>query len=127
MIGRGLVDLKIADFLAARGVGVVLVDMLDDVSGDMDVLANNMLLKRLGNHNVKLMPNTKVLRLTKDTVIAQHGEGKISLPIETIVIAVGVQSNRDLPNALNDYDLEIHTLGDAVEERTIMEANWEGF
>jgi len=127
VIGGGLVGLETADYLSARGVQITLVEMLPDVGGDMDILAKNMLLKRLKKNDVKLMPDTKVQRLTKDAMIAQQGEEKISLPIETVVIAVGVQANRELSDALAQSDIEIHTIGDAVEPRKVLDAIWEGF
>jgi soluble P-type ATPase len=46
---------------------------------------------------------------------------------ETVVIAVGVRHNRELTDALKNSDLEIHTIGDAVEPRKVLEAIWEGF
>jgi len=127
VIGGGLVGLETADYLTAHDVSVTLVEMLSDIGGDMDILAKTMLLKRLKKKGVKLFPSTKVQRLTKDTVIAQQGEEEISLPIETVVIAVGVQANRELPDALVGSDLEIHTIGDAVEPRKVLDAIWEGF
>ncbi len=127
VIGGGLVGLETADYLSARGVQITLVEMLPDVGGDMDILAKNMLLKRLKKNDVKLMPDTKVQRLTKDAMIAQQGEEEITLPIETVVIAVGVQANRELSDALAQSDIEIHTIGDAVEPRKVLEAIWEGF
>jgi 2,4-dienoyl-CoA reductase-like NADH-dependent reductase (Old Yellow Enzyme family)/thioredoxin reductase len=127
VIGGGLVGLETADYLAARGVQVTLVEMLDDVGGDMDILARNMLLKRLATNEVKLLTKTEVQRMTKDTLIAQQGDQEISLSIETVVIAVGVRPNRELTDALRNNDMEIHTIGDAVEPRKVLEAIWEGF
>jgi hypothetical protein len=96
-------------------------------AGDMGILAKNMLLKRLEKNGVKLMPGTKVQRLTKDTISAEQGEAEITLPIETVVVVVGVRPNRKLPEALADSGLEIHTIGDAISPRKALEAIWEGF
>ena len=41
--------------------------------------------------------------------------------------ACQVRANRDLPDALTGGDLEIHTIGDAVEPRKVLDAIWEGF
>ncbi|MEN8171842.1 MAG: FAD-dependent oxidoreductase [Chloroflexota bacterium] len=127
VIGGGLVGLETADYLAARGVKVTLVEMLHDVGGDMDVLAKNMLLKRLDKNSVKILTDTKIQQMTKNTITAQHDGKGISLPIETIVIAVGVESNRELSIALEGSDFEIHMIGDAVEPRKVIDAIWEGF
>jgi 2,4-dienoyl-CoA reductase-like NADH-dependent reductase (Old Yellow Enzyme family)/thioredoxin reductase len=127
VIGGGLVGLETADYLAEKGVDVTLVEMLDDVGGDMDILAKNVLMNRLKKENVKLLTGTKVQRLTADTVYALQGDREISLPVESFVVAVGVRPNQELAQALADSDLEIYSIGDAVEPRTILDAIWEGF
>ncbi len=127
VIGGGLVGLESADYLAAQGIQVTLVEMLDEVGGDMDIMAKQMLFKRLQKAGVAIMPKTKVSRFTPDTMYAQQGEDEISLPIGTVVVAVGVRSNRELPDALENCDLDIHVIGDAVKPRKALEAIWEGF
>lgn len=127
VIGAGLVGLETADFLTARGKKVTLVEMLPDVGMDMDPLAKAMVLKRLSQHGVTMHVNTKVTRLTKDTAFARRGDEEIELPIETVVLAVGVRPNRELTDALADTDLAIHVIGDALEPRKAIDAIQEGF
>jgi hypothetical protein len=52
---------------------------------------------------------------------------EITIPAETIVLAVGVQANRKLPDALDDSDLDFHVIRDAVEPCKAFEAIKEGF
>ena len=127
VIGGGLVGLETADFLSAQGKKVTLVEMMPDVGADMDLLAKAMITKRLGKNQVKLHTSTKVVRLTKNTAIAQRGEEEILIPIETVVVAVGIRSNRELPDALANSDIEVHVIGDAVEPRKALDAVHEGF
>jgi NADPH-dependent 2,4-dienoyl-CoA reductase/sulfur reductase-like enzyme len=127
IIGGGLVGLETADYLAAKGVSVTLVEMLDQVGADMDQLAKAMLLKRLDAHGVQIHTGTKVIGLTNSSALVQQDEAVISLPIETVVVAVGVSANRALPDALAGIDREIHVIGDAAEPRRALEAIREGF
>ncbi|MGD8855315.1 MAG: FAD-dependent oxidoreductase [Chloroflexota bacterium] len=127
VIGGGLVGLETADYLAARGVVVTLVEMLDQVGADIDQLAKAMLLKRLNAHGVKIHTGTKVVGLTKNAALVQQDEEVVSLPIETVVVAVGVRANRTLPDALAGSDRELHIIGDAAEPRRALEAIREGF
>lgn len=127
VIGGGLVGLEAADSLAAQGVKVTLVEMLDQVGGDMDPLAKAMLNKRLNKRGVEIHTGTKVLRLTEREAIVQQAGEEIAFPVETVVIAVGVRPNRTLPDALAESDLEIHVIGDAVEPRQALQAIHEGF
>jgi 2,4-dienoyl-CoA reductase-like NADH-dependent reductase (Old Yellow Enzyme family)/thioredoxin reductase len=127
VVGGGLVGLEVADFLAAQGVRVTLVEMLDQVGMDMDPLAKAMLTKRLNARSVKIFTGTKVLRLTEKNAIVQQDEKELSFPVEKVVIAVGVRPNRTLLDALDRNDLEVHIIGDAVESRRALEAIREGF
>jgi 2,4-dienoyl-CoA reductase-like NADH-dependent reductase (Old Yellow Enzyme family)/thioredoxin reductase len=127
VIGGGLIGLEVADFLAAQGKRVTLVEMLPEVGADMDMLARAMLLKRLGRYPVELHTGTRVTGLTAAAAIAEKDGQELRFPIETVVLAVGVRSNRDLADGLEGSGLEYHVVGDAVEPRRVLEAIWEAF
>ncbi len=127
VIGGGLVGLESADYLAVRGTRVTLVEMLDAVGSDMDPLARTVLIERLRRGGVSIETDTEIARLTKSTAIAVKRGLQVTFPIETVILAVGVRANRDLPDALADSDLEYHVVGDAVEPRKALEAIREGF
>jgi 2,4-dienoyl-CoA reductase (NADPH2) len=101
--------------------------MLDDVGGDMDLLAKTMLTKRLKKQGASLHTRTKVARLTENTVIARQDGGEVTFDYETLVVAAGVRPNRELIDALSGTDLEVHVIGDAVEARSALDAIHEGF
>jgi 2,4-dienoyl-CoA reductase-like NADH-dependent reductase (Old Yellow Enzyme family)/thioredoxin reductase len=127
VIGGGLVGLEVADYLASQGKRVTIVEMLPDVGTDMDILARSMLLGRLRKQDVKILTSTKVARFSKDTAFAQQGDGEIQIPIETVIIAVGVRANHVLADALAQSGLEMFVIGDAAQPRKALEAIWEGF
>lgn len=108
VIGGGLVGLETADFLAARGKRVTLVEMLDAVGAEMDPLAKTMILKRLAQHGVVIYTGTRVVRLAGTTVIGRRGAQEIEIPAGTVVMAAGVRPNRALADALADDDREMH-------------------
>ena len=127
VISGGLVGLESADYLAARGVQVTLVEMLPEVGADMDALAKAMLLGRLKKQGVAIHTRTKVIGLTKDEALVEQDEESIRFPIETVIMAVGVRPVRDLAGVLEYSGLEIHVIGDAFQPRKALEAIWEGF
>jgi pyruvate/2-oxoglutarate dehydrogenase complex dihydrolipoamide dehydrogenase (E3) component len=127
VIGGGLVGLESADYLASRGVKVSVVEMLPQVGAGMDMLARNMLLNRLKKQGVTLHAQTKVTGLGADEAQVEQ-EGVVNrLPIETVVMAVGVRPNRELMDDFENSGLAIHVIGDAVKPRNVLEAIWEGF
>jgi 2,4-dienoyl-CoA reductase-like NADH-dependent reductase (Old Yellow Enzyme family)/thioredoxin reductase len=127
VIGGGLVGLEVADLLANQGKRVTVVEMLPEVGVDMDALAKAMLLGRLKNQGVAIHTCTKVTNLTKNKVLAERDDNAIFFPIETVILAVGVQPNRELAGVLEFSGLEIHVIGDAYQPRKALEAIWEGF
>jgi 2,4-dienoyl-CoA reductase-like NADH-dependent reductase (Old Yellow Enzyme family)/thioredoxin reductase len=127
VIGGGLVGLEVADLLASQDKRVTVVEMLPEVGGDMDVLARSMLLGRLQKQNAKILTSTRVTRFTRDAAFALQNDREIHFPIETVIVAVGVRSNRELADALEQSSLENHVVGDAVQPRKALEAIWEGF
>jgi 2,4-dienoyl-CoA reductase-like NADH-dependent reductase (Old Yellow Enzyme family)/thioredoxin reductase len=127
VIGGGLVGLESADFLASRGVKVSVVEMLPQVGAEMDVLARNMLLNRLKKQGVEIHTQTKVTALAADSGLVEQDGNAIRLPLETVVMAVGVRANRELVDVLKNSGLDMHVIGDAVKPRKALEAIWEGF
>ncbi len=127
VIGGGLVGLEVADLLAGLGKHVTVVEMLPDVGADMDILAKSMLLGRLRRQDVEIHTSTRVTSLSKENAFAQQNDSQVSFPIETVVMAVGVKSDRELVDAKELSGLDKHVIGDAVQPRKALEAVWEGF
>jgi 2,4-dienoyl-CoA reductase-like NADH-dependent reductase (Old Yellow Enzyme family)/thioredoxin reductase len=131
VIGGGLVGLETADYLAAQGRQVTLVEMLPQVGSDMDILARTMLLKRLEEQGVEVHTSVRVRRFTAEVAVAekisQTDSQEFSCPLETVVVAVGVSANRELADGLEGSGLEYHVIGDAVEPRRVLEAVSEAF
>ena len=122
-----LLAIEVADFLVSRGRQVTVVEMRDGVGTELDVLPRTMLLERLKRGGVKIHTNTTLARLTPHVAVARTAEGEIRLPIETVVLAVGIRPNRELLDDLERRGVEVHVVGDAREPRGIGEAVWEGF
>lgn len=127
VVGAGLVGLETADYLASLGKNVTIVEMLPEAGADMDPLAKAMIMKRLQGAGVVIHTGTKLIRLTADRAIVTQGDEESEWPVETVVIAVGVRSNRELPDALAGSDFEVHVIGDAVQPRRALDAVREGF
>ena len=67
--------------------------------------------KQLG---VRLLKETKVLKLGKDAVLVENEEGQESIPCDTIVIAAGARPNNALYEELKDKLPKVDEIGDTV-------------
>lgn len=128
VIGGGLLGCETSLYLAQKGKKVTIVEMLNTAASDI-YLANRMyLLKLLSDANVKTLIETKAIEITEEGVEITSNGGKSSLLVaNTIVLAVGLKSNKDLWETLNDEVPEIYAIGDCVEPRRVLNAIWEGF
>jgi NADH dehydrogenase FAD-containing subunit len=75
---------------------------------------------------VEVHRRTTITRLTHDVAVAETDRQEIRIPIETVVLAVGVRPNRELLDALEGSGLEVHVVGDALDPRGAGEAIREG-
>ena len=83
-------------------------------------------LHKLG---VEWQPMTRLHGVDEDTVYFQHtvsGEPVLAEGVDTLVLAMGHQSRRALEESLQDWDGELHVIGDCLAPRTAEEAVLEG-
>ena len=118
--------MEAADFLSSKGKKVVLVEVAEEVGAKLDPLPRTMLLKRLKEQGVEIHTNTGVTQLGAGHAVARKGEEELRIPADMVVLAVGVQANRELGEGLQGAGLELHTIGDAKEPRGVGEAVLEG-
>ncbi len=128
VIGGGLVGCETALHLAQKGKKVTIVEILDSVARDMFPANRMHLLKMLADTNVKILTETSVAEIMDDNVVLVDKYGrKNKLENDTVVLALGLKSNRRLEEALKDKVSEIYVIGDCVEPRKVINAIWEGF
>jgi NADPH-dependent 2,4-dienoyl-CoA reductase/sulfur reductase-like enzyme len=127
VIGAGAVGLETAEFMAAAGSQVTLVEMLDQVGGDMSPGILALLLDRLKKTNVKILTRTKAVEFRANEVMVQTPEGPSVLPAKLVVEAVGVLPNDALEGLLNAEGIPNITAGDCREPRKAYQAVHEAF
>jgi NADPH-dependent 2,4-dienoyl-CoA reductase/sulfur reductase-like enzyme len=126
IIGGGLVGLEAADFLSARGKQVTLIEVLPEVGAKLDLLPRTMLLKRLEAKGVEIHTQVRVRSIDPASVEVEREGETVRIPTDMVVVAVGVQANRELAEEMEACGLEIYTVGDAREPRGAGEAILEG-
>ena len=138
IIGGDLVGCETAEFLADQGKQVTVLRrskfMADKMNPDMRMI----LVDRLTQKGVRMVPNAQYM-LATDTGLRIHVRGGITsmaeiaadamknVAADTFVIAAGATPNANLADAMKGKGPKVHSIGDCVEPRTILEAIKEGW
>jgi 2-enoate reductase len=130
VVGGGLVGCETALWLAQQGKQVTIVEMLPELMlGGITVPRMNrfMLIDLLSFNKVKVLTNSCVNEITESRVsITGKGANKM-LKADSIVLAVGLQSENALAKELQGKFTHLYVIGDCREPRNVMGAIWDGY
>ena len=131
VVGGGLIGCETAIWLAEQKKTVTIVEMLDDLMiGSIPVPHANrqMVLDMLQFHRVTVMTGTRLVEVTDEGGhLTKADLGKITLNADTVVLSVGLTSNRQLYESLAGKIPNLYLIGDARETRNIMGAIWDAY
>jgi 2-enoate reductase len=131
VVGGGLIGCETALWLAQQGIKVTIVEALDRLmqAGSPVPRPNMMMLRDLLKfHKVNVLTSTSLSAVTDDGVIvSDKASQKITVPADTVVIAVGLGPDQELYRSLTGNIPNLHIVGDAVEARNIMHAIWDAY
>ncbi|NQU04450.1 MAG: FAD-dependent oxidoreductase, partial [Calditrichaeota bacterium] len=128
IMGGGMIGLETAEMLAKKQHNVTVVEMLDEVAGDMEMITAKLLLKNLAAQEVKIMTGTKIKRFEGKKAYINGKQGdKLLGEFDTVIAAVGSTSTNDLEQDIRSNGLDVHLIGDAKSPRNIFDAVMEGF
>ncbi len=124
VVGGGLVGLEVAEFLADRGCGVTVVEMLDTVGKDIGNGRSISVMESIHMAGIKQRVGTRCTAITATGVQASCAEGDAEIAADSVVIAVGSKP-RDTA-WVDDYckqkGIPCHAIGDAVKPRRAIDA-----
>jgi 2,4-dienoyl-CoA reductase-like NADH-dependent reductase (Old Yellow Enzyme family)/thioredoxin reductase len=127
VIGGELVGCETAEYLADRGKKVIITRRSDLMAIDVPGCTRAMLLRRLEDKGVLMMPRVKYEAITQaGLLISSGGSRKTLLRADTIVLAAGSNPNDDLYKIIKDKVRECYAIGDCMKPRHILEAVDEG-
>ena len=123
VVGAGCQGCETAEYLAAKGKNVTIVEMLPELAWDMEPFTRIFLLERFQKYGIKVYKSTTVETITSQGINARGKDGnKFSIDAETVVICVGSRPNDALLSALEGTVNELHGIGDCKESGRILEA-----
>jgi len=126
VIGGGMVGCETAEFLARQGKKVTIIEMLDEIGSDIGVSNRGAVLFRLQEAGIKMLPKTRAQEITKTGVKAMSNGSIQVFEADTVVLAVGFTPNAGLARKLAGKITNLHSIGDCVEPRKIVDAIGDG-
>lgn len=111
VVGGRYIGMEAAEKLARLGHAVSLVEALDLGHGTISRLSG-LYRNRLVENDVHLYPRSPLLRFTSTGVDVANNGSMLSLPCDTVVLAIGTVPVADLAADLDALGVEWHAAGD---------------
>ncbi len=127
VLGGNALGLETAAFVAAPGKKVTVVEMMANAGRDLGATVRSHLRRRLSLLKVEVLTSTQVVEIAGRTILLKDGAGREwRREFDTVVVAAGARSIRDLEGPLQEKVREVYIVGDAVQPRNGLLAMREG-
>ena len=115
VIGGGMVGCETAEYLAARGCKVSVIEMMDKIAAGESTTILPTLLENYKTYGVEQYPSHKVKEFRMDAVVCENKDGaEVTIPCDHIVLAMGARSNEFDAAALEAANIPVYSIGDAA-------------
>lgn len=115
VIGGGMVGCETAEYLAARGCKVSVIEMMDKIAAGESTTILPTLLENYKTYGVEQYPSHKVKEFRMDAVVCENKDGaEVTIPCDYIVLAMGARSNEFDAAALEAAGISVYSIGDAA-------------
>ena len=115
VIGSGMVGCETAEYLAARGCKVSVIEMMDKIAAGESTTILPTLLENYKTYGVEQYPSHKVKEFRMDAVVCENKDGaEVTIPCDYIVLAMGARSNEFDAAALEAASIPVYSIGDAA-------------
>ena len=122
IVGGGLVGCETAEFLTQNGHQVTILEMLERIGVDIGRTTRWVTLGRLRELGVNMESNAKVEEITDKGVKVGRQGGNEFFEADSVVLAVGMKSNRRLAQELEGKLKRLYVIGDGAKPGKIAEA-----
>ncbi len=126
LIGGGSSGVEVAEFLAAAGHPVTVVEISSQLAAHMPVDERALLLKRLEAWHAIILTESDVKRIDAGEVVVSVNGVERRVPADTVVLCIGSRPEAALAEELRSLSLEFKIVGDAKQPRNVTEAMAEG-
>ena len=129
VIGGGLVGGETANFLATHDNQVTIIEMLPQVIAEEPDSVRKFMMQSYEEHHVDIRVNAAVQTINEDRTITVkvHDEEQVLGPFDAVLTAVGLHSNTELKDVLEDVVPEVVYAGGALKRGNALDAIREGY
>jgi 2,4-dienoyl-CoA reductase (NADPH2) len=129
IIGGNRTGAETAEYLATRGNEVTVVEESNKIAGDIVhlPLTRGFLLLNLQLLKVTILTGAHVKEITDDGVNVDRNRKQLSIPADSVVVALGSKSDRVLASQLETSGIEFHLVGDCAGVGRLSKAVKQGF
>jgi 2,4-dienoyl-CoA reductase-like NADH-dependent reductase (Old Yellow Enzyme family)/thioredoxin reductase len=126
VVGGGLVGLETAEFLTAQGKAVILVEILGELGTDIYSVLRPAVVQKVREAGVVTYVNSQPREMTEEGIRLDIAGTTELMKVDSVVLAVGRESDKALWEQLQGRVTEVHGIGDSVSPRTIRDAIHDG-
>jgi 2,4-dienoyl-CoA reductase (NADPH2) len=121
-------EFREASDMSMSDCSITLLEMTEEVGADLELHNRRAILANLERYQVILHPKAEAVQISDDRVYYLNDEGERSFIVsDTVVVALGYQSNDELYHNIRNSYREVYRIGDCIKPRTAMEAIHEGY
>jgi 2-enoate reductase len=130
VVGGGLIGCETALWLSRQGRQVTVIEALDKllaVNGPLCHANSDMLEQLIPYNNIQVVTSARVKTYSDGKVTCDTPKGEQVIACDSVVLAVGYDSDRSLYEEIRFDIPSVHVLGDARRVANIMYAIWDAF
>jgi pyruvate/2-oxoglutarate dehydrogenase complex dihydrolipoamide dehydrogenase (E3) component len=117
VVGGRSLGMEVAILLAEQGREVTLVSRsaLGGKRGPDEKITHRALMRRLVELRIPTYLNTTLLEINEESTVVRLGDEILSLPADTVVLAIGVEPVDTLVKEIEEVVPEVYAVGDCVQ------------
>jgi 2,4-dienoyl-CoA reductase-like NADH-dependent reductase (Old Yellow Enzyme family)/thioredoxin reductase len=122
VVGTGLTGLETAEILGQQGCSLVLVEMQNQLAPGLFYMIRDGIIARLDVFKPEIYTGHRLTQITDDSVILQSADVELKVPVDWIVLALGVRPRKELAESFYSNFDNVMIVGDAAKSGRIYHA-----
>jgi 2-enoate reductase len=130
VVGGGLIGCETALWLRQQQKNVTIVEAQPEILGggeDMCFANYDMLRDLLVFNKIDVLLSSSVKSVADDSVMVVTPQGEKKIKADTVMLAIGYHSQRDLFDSMSDSKKIVYNIGDSRKVHNIMNTIWDAY